>query len=167
MKLLAPVELERPENRLNDAKCDPARRLWGGTMAPERTPGRGALYRLDADLALTRVLGGVTLSNGLGWSPDGTRMYFVDSVPRTVDVLDVDLETGMASGRRRLIDVPAELGSPDGRLSGDRARCTATPRTASSSKSSRCPIVTSPPPLRMWLFRPVFANDCADSRTWP
>lgn len=114
VELLAPVELGRPENRLNDAKCDPAGRLWGGTMARERTPGRGALYRLDADLALTRVLDGVTLSNGLGWSPDGMRMYFVDSVPRTVDVLDFDLHTGAASGRRRLIDVPAELGSPDG-----------------------------------------------------
>lgn len=114
LELLAPVEPEQPGNRLNDAKCDPAGRLWGGTMAHERTPGAGALYRLDGDLTLTRVLDGVTVSNGLGWSPDGTRMYFVDSQPRTLDVLDFDVGTGEATGRRRLIDVPAALGSPDG-----------------------------------------------------
>src|SRR5579863_3528571 len=114
VELLAPVELERPENRLNDAKCDPAGRLWGGTMARERTPAAGALYRLDADLTLTRVLDGVTLSNGLGWSPDATRMYFVDSVPRTLDAFDFDLPSGAVSSRRRLIEVPAALGSPDG-----------------------------------------------------
>jgi sugar lactone lactonase YvrE len=114
VELIASVEPERTENRLNDAKCDPAGRLWGGTMARERTPGAGALYRLDADLALTRVVEGVTLSNGLGWSPDATRMYFVDSVPRTLDVFDFDLPSGTVSGRRRLIDVPAAQGSPDG-----------------------------------------------------
>lgn len=108
------VELERPENRLNDAKCDPLGRLWGGTMARERTPRAGALYRLDADLALTRVVGDVTLSNGLGWSPDATEMYFVDSVPRTLDAFDFDLASGELRNRRRLVDIPPEDGSPDG-----------------------------------------------------
>jgi len=113
------IEADRPENRLNDAKCDAAGRLWGGTLARDATPGAGSLYRIDADHRVTRVLDGVTLSNGLGWSPDNTRMYYADSVPRTVDVLDFDLASGEVSNRRRFADIPEGLGTPDG-LSVDR-----------------------------------------------
>jgi sugar lactone lactonase YvrE len=119
---ISEIELERPQNRINDAKCDAAGRLWAGTVARDRTPGAGALYRLDTDLALTSVIGAVTLSNGIGWSPDGTRMYFVDSVPRTLDVLDFDMATGQASNRRRLVDIAADDGSPDG-LAVDTEGC--------------------------------------------
>jgi sugar lactone lactonase YvrE len=108
------VEPELTGNLMNDAKCDPAGRLWGGTLARDRTPQAGALYRLDTDLSLARVLTGSTISNGLGWSPDAERMYYVDSAPRTLDVLDFDLETGEVANRRRLVDIPAEAGSPDG-----------------------------------------------------
>jgi sugar lactone lactonase YvrE len=114
LTLVAPIELDQPRSRLNDAKCDPAGRMWGGTTSRDRVPGAGSLYRLDSDLTLTQVLTGATVSNGLGWSPDGTRMYYVDSTPRTLDVLDYDLATGDASNRRRLVDIPADVGSPDG-----------------------------------------------------
>ena len=114
LTLVAAVEIEQPRNRLNDAKCDPAGRLWGGTTSRDRVPGSGSLYRLDSDLTLTRVLTGATVSNGIGWSPDATRMYYVDSVPRTLDVLDYDLATGAVSNRRRLVDIDEAVGSPDG-----------------------------------------------------
>jgi sugar lactone lactonase YvrE len=65
--------------RFNDAACDPAGRLWAGTVADDRRPGAAALYRLDADGRITTVLTGITESNGLGWSPDGTTMYYIDS----------------------------------------------------------------------------------------
>jgi sugar lactone lactonase YvrE len=111
---LRQIEVGQPRNRLNDAKCDAAGRMWGGTLSRDRVPGAGALYRLGGDLSLTQVLNGVTVSNGIGWSPDGTRMYYVDSVPRTLDVLDYDMASGEASNRRRLVEVAEEVGSPDG-----------------------------------------------------
>jgi sugar lactone lactonase YvrE len=122
LELLAAIESDQPRHRINDAKCDPAGRLWSGTLSRDRVPGAGSVYRLDPDLTLTRVLTGVTVSNGIGWSPDGTSMYYVDSVPRTLDVLDYDLASGEATGRRRLVDIAADAGSPDG-LAVDAEGC--------------------------------------------
>ena len=68
-----------PDLRFNDAACDPAGRFWAGTVAGDRRPGAGALYRMDADGTVTTVLTGITESNGLGWSPDGATMYYIDS----------------------------------------------------------------------------------------
>lgn len=97
--------------RFNDGKADPWGRFWAGTMV-EGTDGAGALYRLDPDHSLHRVLTGVTISNGLGWSPDGRTMYYIDTTARGVDAFDHDPSTGELTARRRLIDV--ERGWPDG-----------------------------------------------------
>ncbi|MFJ3670296.1 SMP-30/gluconolactonase/LRE family protein [Streptomyces sp. NPDC090106] len=102
-------------NRLGDAGVDPAGRLWFGTLDVDMLPGRGALYRLDPGAeAPRRVLAATSVANGLGWSPDGTRMYFVDSSTRRVDVLDYDPATGEAAGRRPWATVEDEAGVPDG-----------------------------------------------------
>jgi len=114
LESVCPIELELTGNLMNDAKCDPAGRMWAGTLARDRTPGAGALYRLDTDLSLANVLDGITISNGLGWNPDATRMYYVDSAPRTLDVLDYELSTGAATNRRRLVEIPPDVGTPDG-----------------------------------------------------
>ena len=100
--------------RMNDAKCDPAGRLWGGTMTVERRPGACALYRLDPDGTVTTALGGVTLSNGLGWSPDGRTMYYIDTPLRTVDAFDFDLDTAALTRRRVLVQFEEGVGNPDG-----------------------------------------------------
>ena len=70
--------------RMNDGVCDSAGRFWVGSMALAETPGAAALYRF-AGGTLERMVDGVTLSNGLGWSPDGTRMYYVDSPTYRID----------------------------------------------------------------------------------
>ena len=57
LDLIAPIELDAPGNRMNDAKCDPAGRLWAGTMALDLTPGAGSLYRILPDHSFTRVVG--------------------------------------------------------------------------------------------------------------
>lgn len=84
------VTLEPEHVRMNDAACDPAGRFWAGSMAHEATEGQGSLHRLDLDGTVTTVLTGLTISNGLGWSPDRTVMYLNDSGPSTTWAFDVD-----------------------------------------------------------------------------
>jgi sugar lactone lactonase YvrE len=120
--LLVPLEKEVPGNRTNDAACDPAGRLWCGTMAmDERTPSAG-LYRIDTDLTVTRVVEGTTISNGLGWSPERDRFYFIDSPTMRLDVFDYDLEPGTVANRRPLAPVAVQGGGPDG-LTVDAEGC--------------------------------------------
>lgn len=105
-------ESHLPENRFNDAKCDPAGRLWAGTMAVSEEPGLGSLYRVDASLAVTRMVEKVSISNGLAWSLDGGTMFYIDSPTRRVDAFDFDPANGALANRRTVIEV-AE-GFPDG-----------------------------------------------------
>jgi sugar lactone lactonase YvrE len=111
---VAPVEADVTQNRMNDGKCDPAGRFFAGTMSFDPTPGTGAFYRLDPDLSVTRVLDGVTLSNGLDWSPHQRTLYYIDSMTQGVDAFSFDVRTGRLSDRRRLITIPADVGLPDG-----------------------------------------------------
>jgi sugar lactone lactonase YvrE len=114
LRWVARVEENVPTNRMNDGKCDAAGRFWAGTMAFAYTPGVASLYRLDPDYRVTRVLTDVTLSNGLDWTADNQRMYYIDSRTNRVDTFDFDLERGQLGERRTLIDVPREVGLPDG-----------------------------------------------------
>jgi sugar lactone lactonase YvrE len=111
---LAEVEATDPPTLMNDGKCDREGRFWAGTKDAEGRRPLGSLYRLDADLRLERVLSGVTISNGLGWSPDGQSMYYIDSATYGVDVLDFDPGPGAVSNRRRLVKLPGPWGLPDG-----------------------------------------------------
>jgi sugar lactone lactonase YvrE len=116
---LIEVEQHLPSNRMNDGRCDPAGRFWAGTMAWEHTPGAGALYRLEQlgpSLTVTRVLGGLTVANGIDWSLDGRLMYYIDSPTQRVDVFDFDLDTGTISNRRSFAEIPAAEGLPDGMM---------------------------------------------------
>jgi sugar lactone lactonase YvrE len=107
------VSASGPALRSNDAKADRAGRLWLGTMAYDATPGAGALYRLDPGAAgPVRVLGEVTISNGLGWSLDGTVMYYVDTPTRRVDAFEYDQDTGTLGLRRMFTTI--DIGFPDG-----------------------------------------------------
>lgn len=114
LRRLAAYEEASAEIRMNDGKCDAAGRFWAGTMAFDFRPGAGALYRLDAQGRVERVLEDVTISNGMDWSEDGTRMYYIDSPRRTVDVFDFDAERGAIANRRAVIEIPEEAGMPDG-----------------------------------------------------
>lgn len=109
--VLHEVGTDPPGGRFNDGKADPWGRFWAGTMLDE-PHGAGAFYRLDPDGSLHRMLTGVTCSNGLGWSPDGATMYYVDTQTGGVDMFDHDPTTGALSDRRRLVDI--DRGWPDG-----------------------------------------------------
>lgn len=99
--------------RMNDAACDTAGRCWAGSMfADEPADGLGALYRVGPDGDVERVLAGVTLSNGIAWSPDGGAMYHVDSGPGTITRYVHDGSTG-ALGEGAVI-ATYDDGTPDG-----------------------------------------------------
>jgi sugar lactone lactonase YvrE len=100
--------------RMNDGACDPAGRFWAGSMAYDATPGAGSLYRYDGNGRCSRILAGVSISNGLGWSPDGTLMYYADSSTQTISVFDYDVVTAAIANRRTLATVDPGDGVPDG-----------------------------------------------------
>ena len=108
------AEVAPAGTRMNDAACDPQGRLWAGTLADDHRPGGGALYRLDRDGRIERVLSGLTISNGLGWSPDGETMYLADSGPRVIHAFAFDAAQGTISAGRILVTIPQEVGAPDG-----------------------------------------------------
>ena len=114
VQLTAEVEADRPDQRMNDGKCDPAGRFWAGTMALDERGGAGALYRLDPDGRVHTMLRRVSISNGLDWSDDGRTMYFIDSPTQSVDLFDFDLATGAIANRRSLVRVGPVHGTPDG-----------------------------------------------------
>jgi sugar lactone lactonase YvrE len=101
-----------PALRSNDGACDAAGRFWIGTMAFDQTPGAGALYRYDGNLE--RVLDKVTLSNGIGWTRDDTRMYYIDSPVQRVDLFDFELASGRVHDRRPFVSIDESDGIPDG-----------------------------------------------------
>ena len=115
-------ESERPGNRYNDGKCDRMGRLWVGTLDMGTAANRGNLFRVEADGAWKKMESGITVANGMGWSPDNRRMYFTDSMRRTVYAYDFDLRSGDIANRRPLITLDASDGTPDG-LTVDEEGC--------------------------------------------
>ena len=101
-------------NRFNDGKCDPAGRFWAGTMSTEGKKQAGALYRLDADGSVHKMIDKVTTSNGIVWSANATKMYYIDTPTRKVMAWDYNNETGEISNPKTAIEVPQEMGYPDG-----------------------------------------------------
>jgi sugar lactone lactonase YvrE len=99
--------------RMNEGGCDPDGRFYCGSMAYDQRPGAGALHRLDPDGSVRLVLENVTISNGLEWSPDGSRAYYNDTFTQRIDVFDYDGEFGL-TGRRPFAVIPVEAGGPDG-----------------------------------------------------
>lgn len=114
LRLLHAVEADQPDMRMNDGACDPHGRFWAGTMELDAEPGRGSLYRMDANLCVERMLTGVSCSNGIGWSPDGRTMYYIDSPLRRVDAFEFEPDTGVLGRRRTLVTVDPSAGVPDG-----------------------------------------------------
>jgi sugar lactone lactonase YvrE len=112
--LVADPESHRPDNRFNDGKCDSRGRFWAGTMSMVREPEAGSLYVLETDGSVRRLFGGVTTSNGLGWSPDDATMYYIDTPTLQVAAFDFDAAAGTIDNRRVIITFPPDVGRPDG-----------------------------------------------------
>ncbi|HEX6424525.1 MAG TPA: SMP-30/gluconolactonase/LRE family protein [Acidimicrobiales bacterium] len=112
-ELRVPIERDRPENRANDAKVDGRGRVWVGTMAYDKRPRNAALYRVDRDSA-TRVVDGLTISNGPAFDESAERLYLADTGIGVIDVFDMDPGTGAIGGRRRFLDLSDAQVWPDG-----------------------------------------------------
>jgi sugar lactone lactonase YvrE len=111
--------LDDPSLRLNDAACDAEGRLWVGSTALDGAAGRGALHVWDAIGPPRLAARGLTQPNGIGWSPDGSHLYLVDTAVSTVFVA----ETGPGGNIGRLQALIKMGGAkPDG-LSVDSAGC--------------------------------------------
>ena len=108
------VSQEAPGNRFNDGKVDRAGRLWAGTIDAQCVRPTGNLYRLDVDGEAHHMASRFICSNGLGWSPDNSKMYFTDSIVRTVWVYDFDLDSGLLGTRHVFAKLSDDDGVPDG-----------------------------------------------------
>lgn len=106
---------EPKSNRTNDGAVDPRGRLFQGTMS-NAEPGApvAALHRVDGDGTARRVLEEVMISNGIGWSPDLSTMYYIDTLTFRVDRFDYDPDTGGIEGRRPFVTFDGSAGAPDG-----------------------------------------------------
>jgi sugar lactone lactonase YvrE len=112
---LRPIaEVSPAGTRMNDGACDPQGRFWAGTLADDFRPGGGALYRLDGDGNVEVIRRDLTISNGLGWSPDGATMYLADSGPGVVYAFTFDPGSGTLADDRPFVTIPEEVGTPDG-----------------------------------------------------
>ncbi|SEG53281.1 Sugar lactone lactonase YvrE [Actinacidiphila yanglinensis] len=106
--------LPAPDLRMNDAKCDPAGRFWAGSTTLAFADGGGALHCWDPSGGVRTALRGLTLPNGLGWSPDGSRFYLADSVRRVVLTAPFDPADGRLGPVRELLRWDSADGMPDG-----------------------------------------------------
>jgi sugar lactone lactonase YvrE len=115
LSFICQPEPEPASNRLNDGKVSPEGRFWAGTMdeRPEKEP-IGNLYRLDADHRCTRMTGGVKVSNGLAWSPDGRTMYHSDSRGGAIFRYGYDPDSGAIGERELFATMQPKWGRPDG-----------------------------------------------------
>ena len=111
---LAQPEAGRSDVRMNDGACDPQGRFWAGTMAYDESPGAGTLYRLELDGSCTTMLTGLTIANGIGWSPDATVMYLNDSGTGCVERFSFDGDSGAITDRRTLVHSDRPGVVPDG-----------------------------------------------------
>lgn len=114
LRSLHRVEFSRVDTRFNDGKCDRMGRFWIGSIS--KVPREAALYRFDPDGSFRVMERELTISNGLGWSPDGGTFYLTDSPERKIYAYDFDERTGDLSRRRVLVDLGREAPGvePDG-----------------------------------------------------
>lgn len=111
---IAAAEANRDDTRMNDGAVDARGRFWAGTMSLRHQAEQGTLYRLDPDRRVYAMLAPVTTSNGIAWSADGTRMYYVDTRTGRIDLFDFDLDSGAIGNRRPFVVIPPSEGKPDG-----------------------------------------------------
>jgi len=110
------LEASRPGVRLNDGRCDPAGRLWVGGMYVPTSAMRfdALLHRVEPDGSFETVRDEVGCANGVAFSPEGTVMYWADTLHETIWAYDYDVATGEQRNERVFVDFRPLPGRPDG-----------------------------------------------------
>lgn len=112
---IAEPEADRPDNRFNDGKCDSRGRLWASSLSMKGEKGQAALWRIDPDYRITRMLDGIDIGNGLGWNPDESLFYFTDSGKSTIYRYEFDIDSGTLGAMSVLVAPDdSQPGVPDG-----------------------------------------------------
>lgn len=114
LELLSDIEADKPENRFNDGKCDPAGRFWVGSMPFNQQQYGANLYMLEEKGQAKLKKDSVTISNGIVWTKDKTIMYYIDTPTAEIKAYDYDDATGHISNERIAVKVNDSLGYPDG-----------------------------------------------------
>ncbi len=114
LTLLSNIEADQPTNRFNDGKADPNGNLWVGSMDLEEKNPTAKLYRVNPNGVVTAMLDSITISNGLVWTKEANTFYYIDTPTMKVRAFDYDATTSNISNGRVVVNVPAELGYPDG-----------------------------------------------------
>jgi len=113
-RMIAPAPYDTAQQRFNDGRCDRQGRFFAGSMNEKRDANSAALWRVDADHSVTRVLDNMMISNGLAWSPDGHTMYHADTPTRTIRAFAYDVASGTPSRPRVFAQWTGETERPDG-----------------------------------------------------
>lgn len=108
------VEKKAKGIRFNDGKCDPVGRFWAGTIADDVREGSASLYCLHTDLNLELKIPKVTISNGLAWTADGKKLYYIDTPTRQVVSYDYNIESGNIENKKVIAEIDPQMGFPDG-----------------------------------------------------
>jgi sugar lactone lactonase YvrE len=112
--MLAAPEADIPGSRFNEGKCDPSGRFLAGTINLTGQENTSALYALQLDGSLRKLVPSVTISNGLAWSRSGRTLYYIDTPTFEVAAFDYDPETGSLGSRTTVVKIPKNAGCPDG-----------------------------------------------------
>jgi sugar lactone lactonase YvrE len=118
-KLVIPIAVAKADQRCNDGAFDPQGNIWIGTMDMQVKDGLGRLYRIDENRETVEVLDQLTIPNGLVFSLDHKRMYFIDTPTRTVKSYLID-SSGDISLEKSAVVVPENMGMPDGMTIDDQ-----------------------------------------------
>jgi len=111
---LVRLEFDLPHNRLNDAKCDAAGRIWCGSMWDYGLHPTGSLYRVDRNLSVARIRSDVSVANAISFSSDDRTIYFADSRKGQIEQAAFDVRTGHVGPWSILVEADAAPGVPDG-----------------------------------------------------
>ena len=111
------LEQDNPGTRFNDGRTDRQGRLWAGTMVEDKDKAtyKGSLYCLHADLTVSKTISGLSITNSLCWSPDGTTLYHTDTPTRTIMKYPFDTTTGAIGEGTTLVETGTGC-YPDGSI---------------------------------------------------
>ncbi|RYE20338.1 MAG: SMP-30/gluconolactonase/LRE family protein [Sphingobacteriales bacterium] len=111
---LVDIDAGQSQNRCNDGACDSEGRIWIGTMEVHCEPGAGSLYCVNNSLGVKKMMPNLTIPNGIVWSADMARMYFIETMSRTVKSYIYNRLSADIHFEKVAINIPESMGYPDG-----------------------------------------------------